>query len=322
MSRPILAGYDPRTADTAPVRFGLAVAKLSGGALVIASVEAEAPILPLSVGQAMPYAIVQPDDDLVADCGPALGDVEDDLSAHDIPVECRRVRSTSAARGLHEAAIEEGAGLLVVGSTRRGRLGRVLPGSTAQRLLEGAPCPVAVVPGGWAEQRPLETIGVAYGGGDEARQAVHAAHALARRVGARLRVLAVLSVDLGVYGDTEAPIAGQIGKDVKDMVGERRRRVERDLREVVAGLDGGADVDIDIEISAGYPAETLVEVSRQLDLLVCGARAYGPLGTVLLGGVTRRLVAEAPCPVIVLPRGAQGWLEELRAKAPGAAAPT
>jgi nucleotide-binding universal stress UspA family protein len=268
----------------------------------------------------MPYAIVQPDDDLVADCGPALGDVEADLSAHGIPVECRRVRSTSAARGLYEAAIEEGAGLLVVGSTRRGRLGRVLPGSTAQRLLEGAPCPVAVVPRGWAEQRPLETIGVAYGGGDEARRAVHAAYALARHVGARLRVLAVLPVEGGVYGDTEAPTAGQIGKDVTDMFDERRRRVERDLREVVAGLDGGADVDIDI--SAGYPAEMLVEASQQLDLLVCGARAYGPLGTVLPGGVTRRLVAEAHCPVIVLPRGAQGWLEELRSKAPGAAAPT
>lgn len=41
----------------------------------------------------------------------------------------------------------------------------------------------------------------------------------------------------------------------------------------------------------------------RLDLLVCGARGYGPLRAVLLGGVSRRVAVEARCPVIVLPRG-------------------
>ena len=39
-----------------------------------------------------------------------------------------------------------GASLIVVGSTHRGPAGRVLAGTTADRLLHGAPCAVAVVP--------------------------------------------------------------------------------------------------------------------------------------------------------------------------------
>ena len=47
----------------------------------------------------------------------------------------------------------------------------------------------------------------------------------------------------------------------------------------------------------------LMRVSENLDLLVCGSRGYGPVRAVLLGGVSRRLTAEAQCPVIVVPRG-------------------
>ena len=39
-----------------------------------------------------------------------------------------------------------------------------------------------------------------------------------------------------------------------------------------------------------------------LDLLVVGSRSYGPLGAVLLGAVTRRLIHLAECPVMVVPR--------------------
>jgi nucleotide-binding universal stress UspA family protein len=49
---------------------------------------------------------------------------------------------------------------------------------------------------------------------------------------------------------------------------------------------------------------------RELDLLVCGSRRYGPAQAVLLGGVSRR-VAEAHCPVIMLARGGDGGLESL-----------
>ena len=67
------------------------------------------------------------------------------------------------------------------------------------------------------------------------------------------------------------------------------------------------------------PAESLIRVSENLDLLVCGSRGYGPLRAVLLGGVSRRVAAEAQCPVIVLPRGVEAALEALMTTTPGPA---
>src|SRR6185503_3981093 len=48
------------------------------------------------------------------------------------------VADVSPAHALHVLADESGAALVVVGSTHRGPVGRVLPGSTAERLLHGA----------------------------------------------------------------------------------------------------------------------------------------------------------------------------------------
>ena len=40
MSKPIIVGYDPATADRAPVNFGVAAARFTGAPLIIASVSA------------------------------------------------------------------------------------------------------------------------------------------------------------------------------------------------------------------------------------------------------------------------------------------
>ena len=44
-------------------------------------------------------------------------------------------------------------------------------------------------------------------------------------------------------------------------------------------------------------------------MLLVGSRGYGPMHSVLVGGVAGRVVREAACPVIVLPRKA-GHVEE------------
>ena len=76
----------------------------------------------------------------------ALDAAKRELEPEGIAVDCRELPTTSAARALHELSETKGAGLLVVGSTKRGAAGRVLPGSTAERLMHGAPCPIAIVP--------------------------------------------------------------------------------------------------------------------------------------------------------------------------------
>ena len=77
-----------------------------------------------------------------------------------------RSPNPSPAHGLHELAETRTPALIVVGSTHTGRAGRVLPGSTAERLLHGSPCPVAVAPKGYAQRARDEPgiIGCGYDG--------------------------------------------------------------------------------------------------------------------------------------------------------------
>lgn len=84
----------------------------------------------------------------------------------------------------------------VVGSSHTGHLGRVLPGSTAERLLHGSPCPVAVVPHGYrsASKGESQMIACAWDGGPESEAALLAAEALAKELSASLRVIAVFEV--------------------------------------------------------------------------------------------------------------------------------
>jgi nucleotide-binding universal stress UspA family protein len=306
MSKPIIVAYDPNTADRAPVNFGVAAARFTGAPLIIASVSARA------------TAHDGPDEDLVADASGVLAEVRRELDGEEISVECRELENTSAARALHEAGEAEDAGLIVVGSTTRGAVGRVLPGSTAERLMHGAPCPIAIVPLEWEAGAGLNTIGVAYVDTEEGRETLRGAHALARRAGAKLRMLTAVKAGVALYGETVAGTDVRPGKDVADLEGELRVRAEDSLRDAAAALDG--DVVVETDAFVEDPADVLIRVSEHLDLLVSGSRGYGPLRAVLLGGVSRRLAAEAQCPVIVLPRGVEAALEALIADAPGATA--
>jgi nucleotide-binding universal stress UspA family protein len=310
MRRPILVGYDPRRADRAPVEFGVEMARLTGAPLIVGSVQATVPVLPMNPGAVQPYGIAQPDDDLLGDCTPALDQLEPYVRAAGISYDCVKLESTSAARALQEEAERDRAAMLVVGSSRRSGSGRVLVGATAERLLHGAPCPVDVVPRDWTVGRALSTVGVGYVDSEEAQEALRAAWALARRVGATLRVFTVLSQTLAMYQETEPRVKeGQTGKDLIDVLGEHKLRAERELQRAVEELGGG--VPVAAEALVGDPADMLVDLSASLDLLVLGSRGYGPLRAVLLGSVSRHVTAAAHCPVSVLPRGVRAPLDAL-----------
>lgn len=310
VSKPILVGYDPRTRDRAPVHFGVAAVRCTGAPLVIASVSLSATALDrLGSGQM--------DEELATGALQALDEVEAELAADDLEVRCIELKGISAARALHEAAEAEDAGLLVIGSTVDAPLDRLRPGSTARRLMHGAPCPIALVPHGWAPRGGVRTIGAAYVDSEEAREALRGAHALARRAGARLRVLTVVKRHLGMYAETEPHLGVRPAKSIEEVEGEHRVRAERALQAVVAGLSDDVAIEVEAFVDDD-PAEVLVDVSEHLDLLVCGSRGYGPLRAVLLGGVSRRIATAAKCPVIVLPRGVRASLEALTSAAAGA----
>lgn len=215
-----------------------------------------------------------------------------------VQLESRAITAGSAARGLHTLAEEIGADLIVLGSTRRGTLGRVLLGTTAETLLHSAPCAVAVPPRGFADDPPdhLRIIGVGYDGSPEADLALAAAEALSRRGEAALRVVAVALAQGAVvpgfsygYGEAMAGVAEEQAADRLETALDRLRPETRPLA----------------IRRRGDPATVLAdEAERGMDALVVGSRGYGPMRRALLGGVSAKLMRFAPCPVLVVPRGA------------------
>jgi nucleotide-binding universal stress UspA family protein len=306
--KPILVGYDPRSADRAPVEFGVAAARFTGAPLIVVCAFTDSAVIGRK-GHGHVH------EDLGGEAHDALAEIRVELGREGIPVECVSAAGRSAPHALHEAAEERDAGLLVVGSSRRGRAGRLLPGSTAERLMHGAPCPLAIVPAGWTAGGGLHTLGVAYTDTPEGRRALDSAVALARRSGAKLRVLtAVKPHEIGkVAGD--GPAKESTGYDV---TGRESQDAERHIADAV-GADGGG-IDLESDVSVQDAADFLIAASQNVDLLVCGSRGYGPRRAVLLGGVSRRVVAESACPVIVLARGVEFGLDALVGEAEAATA--
>ena len=203
----------------------------------------------------------------------------------------REISAASPARGLDLIATQEQADLIVLGSSNRARLGRVLAGSVAERLLQGGPCAVAVATRGFAaaDRYPLRRIGVGYDGGVEAHFALDWATEFARSLAAELRIIAVAP-----------PAPSSLALSGHDAVLRERRNRMLDEAMLIVG-----DRAVARAVSArGEPAAALVEQAELLDLLVIGSRGYGPLRRTILGGVARQLIHRSPCPLLVLPRSA------------------
>jgi nucleotide-binding universal stress UspA family protein len=213
--------------------------------------------------------------------------------------ELRLVSNPSPAAGLQQIARDTNASIVVVGSSHRSGLGRVLAGSVTESVLTGAPVAVAVAPRNYSgTERGLRTIGCGFDGSVESRSAVAWAADLALRRGADLLVLAVHTAV--AFGGVST--GGAFGhRSANDAL---CAALVEQLSDAVAAL--GDRSEISGRVLEGDAARQLTGASAELDLLLLGSRGYGPVPTVLLGSVSRALVRSAACPVVVLPRGAQG----------------
>jgi nucleotide-binding universal stress UspA family protein len=81
--------------------------------------------------------------------------------------------------------------------------------------------------------------------------------------------------------------------------------LQRDDR-LLASITAELDDDVTPEVAVGTAWKELASRSADLDLLVVGARASGPVRRLLLGSTSTRLARHAVCPLLVTPRGAHG----------------
>ena len=219
--------------------------------------------------------------------------------------ESRAVPCTSVPRGLQQVAEAEGALAIVVGPSHRGPLGRIMPGSVGERLLRGAPCPVAVAPRGYrnGSDGPIARIGVGYVALPEADESLRAAVGLAARTCATVRVLNV------VEPPTSSPVL-PFGWSPNERETTARGELAAQIRRATDGL--ATPIEITGEVVDGYADDELAQLSLELDLLICGSSGHRPVGGVALGSVSAGVLRKAHCPLLVVPRGARDGFAALR----------
>jgi nucleotide-binding universal stress UspA family protein len=174
----------------------------------------------------------------------------------------------------------------------------VRPSAVTDRLLNGAPCPVAVASPSVSvrdvDEEP-RLIGVAFTDTPDGCAALITASTLAARAHGLVRVLTVTESSEQLITGTLDDVA------LQEIARVRHDTAEAVLRRGLAGVP--PDASSGAEILSGDPADALAAASADLQLLVCGSRGYGPVRTVLLGGTSHALVRKAACPVVVVPPG-------------------
>jgi len=282
----IAAGIDgfPEGRDAAAL--GQSLAKATGAELMLVAVHSSAP---LPVPPALSYSNLRKQSQLV------LRDVRDSLAPG-----ARTLTATdySVPRALHRVVHRHHRDLLVVGSSRQGAEGHVRIGKRTRQLLCHFECALAVAPRGLHAnpQRGVRRIGVGYDGSAESDAALRLAASIATGAGVDLHVHAVVDDRVPVFA--RSVLSGLVENEWNEAItaemGEIRARA-------VAAAER-TNTPFDVEVARGRPADVLLKLSENVDLLVIGSREWGPTARLLLGSTGEALMHDSACAVLAVPR--------------------
>jgi nucleotide-binding universal stress UspA family protein len=186
---------------------------------------------------------------------------------------------------------------IVLGTRGLTGLKHLLLGSTAQRVVHGARCPVlAVHPGDLGKHRTIRTILVPTDFSPAAGLAISTAHRLLAPLeeDARLILLNVfnLPIEYTAYGPipTSVTFLQDTGLEAERRLYEAAQELQRE------GLT------VETVAREGDPAHVIAEEAekRGADLIAMGTRGLTGLRHLLLGSTAERVVEHAPCPVVTI----------------------
>lgn len=138
----------------------------------------------------------------------------------------------------------------------------------------------------------FERILLAVDGSDHALHAARKAAELARTMNSKeLRVVVAYDTIPIYLGEPNMQIAYVNRKD----------EAEEILKNAVDEV-GEVSCAVITDVMEGDAAEAIIETARQnsSDLIVMGSRGLGRLAGLLLGSTSQKVVAHAPCPVLIV----------------------
>jgi nucleotide-binding universal stress UspA family protein len=216
-----------------------------------------------------------------------------------VPTQYRAVPGRSVTSALLDAAEDCSASLLVLGSSTDGAIGRIVIGSTADKLLHASPVALALSPRGYRSTAAegFSRITCAFSDAEESEKVVEQVVGLGRRLGVPTRV-----ASFGIRGATMFP--PEVGLSAEDSVLdswlEQASAAQSALRS-----DGVIGEDTETVIATGTSwAESIASIDWDAnELLALGSSTLGPIARVFLGSRATKLIRHSPVPVLVMPRG-------------------
>ena len=111
---------------------------------------------------------------------------------------------------------------------------------------------------------------------------------------------------LTVVAVHEVPASGWTGNPVilppdEPAVEKARHAAEELVAKAAAQLGGSQPLSVTVRAVNGFPAQELIEASRDADLLVVGSRGGGGFARLMLGSVSDQVMHHAYCPVVIVP---------------------
>jgi nucleotide-binding universal stress UspA family protein len=203
-------------------------------------------------------------------------------------------------------AREIDADLIAVATRGHSGLKHLLLGSTAERVVRNAPCPVLVVrkrkqkSKAASKEFAIRTFLVPVDFSTCSLAGLEYAAFLAKRLNATLRLFHV------TYPYTNYVIADRAGARFSGLAEavEETARIEMDALKQMDFLRG---VPVQTEIRAGHAIEEICNVASQpeIDLIVTSTHGRTGFKHALIGSVAEHVVRYAECPVMVVPSRSQ-----------------
>lgn len=192
-------------------------------------------------------------------------------------------------------SLSEEVDLIVIGTESRSTLLSRIFGTVSSSVPAYSRCPVVVVPvhEGGKDYVPVERVVVGVEASEKVSKALRMAVDEANIWNAQLTVVSAVPIP-GVGGVmTWIPSAVDHDMLMKEM--------KRSLDIAVDTAIEGKELKVRRHVIDGAPAQLLVEFSTAVDLVVVGSRGYSALTQAVLGVTSQAVLANASCPVMVVP---------------------